>query len=394
MKRIVIRAVLFAVAGIASIIGGFFLYLRLTEPNPAHGPVAPVKQQLGEVTYHPLTIEGDPTGDNYGIYDPSIEYSRDGTVGWLLYSSVTGEYKPVGKYVHTCLAKSIDHGRTWTYVGRINTSADATLDLGDGKTLAGAWRYEVSTLVRDDGAPEGDWKLFVHKYFWSPKKDRMFAYGWIAMRTARDPAGPWSAEIPLFGAGKNPPAPYHETRVDLNSLHADLRHQVTYSEMGSLSHDGILYLSIGAMWILGPDKIVLIRSRDHARTWEYVRTLATRDDAKALGYGWLDGSSLTEDHGRFFLLATPGSHKLMHDGTIVFEFESLDQGALKRDSDGHLAIAAYFPPQGSILSGPGAGQSDYDEHNTAGGLIMPQFNLHKYPHVFQIFSTGRMLPPP
>ena len=52
----------------------------------------------------------------------------------------------------------------------------------------------------------------------------------------------------------------------------------------------------------------------------------------------------------------------MHDGILAFEFESLDQGTLKRDS--------------------------------ASGLIIPQFNFHTYPHVFQIFSTGRMLPSP
>jgi hypothetical protein len=388
LKRIVIRILLAAVA----VVAGAYVFFRLTEPNPTKSPVAPVKRQLGDVTYRPLVIEGAPAQpDSYGIYDPSIEYSRDGTTGWLAYSSVTGVYKPVGKYVSTCLARTSDHGQTWTYVGTINTSADALLDLGGGKSLDGAWRYEVPTLVRDDGAPDGDWKLFVHKYFWSPHKDRMFAYGWIAMRTAHDPAGPWSEEVPLFGAGRNPPAPYHQTRVDLNALHADLRNQVTYSEFGSLCHDGTLYLSIGAMWILGPDKIALIRSRDHGKTWEFVRTLATRDDAKLLSYGWFDGSSLAEEHGRFFLLVAPGSRKLMHDGTIAFEFDSLEQGTLKHDGVGHLAIAAYFPPQQGILSGPGAGQSDYDEHNTAGGLIMPQFNLKAYPHVFQIFSTGRTL---
>ena len=394
MKQKLLRAFRYGVIGFTLLVAGLFLYLRLTEPNPAKGPVAPMKQQLGEVTYQRLTIEGDPTVGGYGIFDPSIEYSRDGTIGWLLYSSVTGEYKPVGKYVHTNLAKSTDHGRTWRYVGRINTSADATLDLGEGRTMAGVWRYEVSTLVRDDGAPEGDWKLFVHKYFWSPSKNRMFAYGWIAMRTAHDPAGPWSEEIPLFGAGRNPPAPYHQTRVDLNSFSPELQHQVTYSEMGSLCHDGVLYLSIGAMWFLGPDKIILLRSRDHAKTWEFVRTLTTRDDAKALGYSQFDGSSLAEDHGRFFLLVTPGSRKLMHDGTLAFEFSSLDQGTLQHDPAGHLAITAYFPLQASILSGPGGGQSDYDEHNTAGGLILPQFNHPAYPRVFQIFSTGRMLPSP
>ncbi|EDY21388.1 hypothetical protein CfE428DRAFT_0633 [Chthoniobacter flavus Ellin428] len=395
MGRKLIRTCLWLVGGLALIVVGIFLYFRITEPNPAKGPVAPLKQQQGETSYRLLIIEGAPVEpDSYGIYDPSIEYSRDGSVGWLLYSSVTGNYRPAGKYVHTCLARTTDHGRTWTYVGRINTSADGTLDLGDGRKLDGVWRYEVSTLVRDDGAPEGDWKLFVHKYFWSPQKDRMFAYGWIAMRTAHDPAGPWSEEVPLFGAGRNPPAPYHHTQVDVNALSPDLSHQVTYSEMGSLCHDGSLYLSLGAMWFLGPDKIVLLRSRDHARTWEFVHTLVTRDDAKALGYSWLDGSSLAADHGHFFLLVTPGSRKLMHDGTLAFEFDSLENGTLKRDSAGHPTIATYFPVQSSLLSGPGGGQSDYDEHNTGGGLLMPQFDLRAYPHVFQIFSTGRKLTAP
>ena len=354
--------------------------------------MAPIKKALGEVTYRPLVVEGDQS--NGGIYDPSIEYTRDGNIGWLLYSSITGDHKPIGPYVHTCVAKSTDHGRTWHHVGRINTSADATLDLGNGKTLDGAWRYEVATLVRDDGAPEGDWKLFVHKYFWNPKKDRMAAYGWIAMRTAREPAGPWSDEVPLFGAGANPPAPYHQTQIDLNALHPDLKNSIAYSEPGSLSHDGVLYLSISTLWFMGPDKIVLLRSRDHAKSWEYVSTLTTRKDAGDLGYSVLDGSSLTEDHGRFFLLASPASRKLMHDGTVAFEFDSLDQGTLKHDSSGQLTIAAYFPPQAAILFSPvGAGQSDYDEHNTAGGLIMPQFNVGNYPRVFQIYNTGRMLPP-
>jgi hypothetical protein len=393
MKRKFFRIFARVLGGIVVLVAGVFLYLRLTEPNPATGPVAPLKQAAGEVAYRPLVVEGDMSAG--GIYDPSIEYSRDGSVGWLAYSSITGDFKPVGPYVHTCLAKTMDHGRSWTYVGRINTSVAGTLDLGGGKTLPGAWRYEVATMVRDDGAPDGDWKLFVHKYFWNAKKDRMPAYGWIAMRTAHEPDGQWSEEVPLFGAGTNPPASYHETQVDLNALHEDLKRSAAYSEPGSLSHAGVLYLSITTLWFMGPDKIVLLKSRDHAKTWEYVSTLANRQDAHDLGYNLLDGSSLTEDHGRFFLLASPASRKLGHDGTLVFQFDSLEQGRLLRDAANKLKIAAYFPPQASILFSPmGAGQSDYDEHNTGGGLIMPQFNVHDYPRVFQIFSTGRMLPAP
>ena len=379
--------------GLAGIAAAVWLQRFITAPHPERGPVAPLKKALGDVSYRRLMIEGDQSQG--GIYDPSVKYSRDGATGWLLYSSITGDFKPVGPYVHTCLARSADHGRTWTYVARINTSSDGTLDLGNGRSLSGAWRYEVATLVRDDGAPEGDWKLFVHKYFWNAKKDRMPAYGWIAMRTAHDPAGPWSGEIPLFGAGANPPSPYHQTRIDLNALHPDLKGNAAYSEPGALGHDGVLYLSLSSLWLFGPERIFLLRSRDHAKTWEYVSTLTTRQDAKDLGYAFLDGSSLTQDHGRFFLLASPASRTLMHDGTLAFEFASLEEGRLKRDGAGKLPIAAYFTPQASILFPPmGAGQSDYDEHNTAGGLIMPQFNVHGYPQVFQIYSTGRMLPAP
>jgi hypothetical protein len=386
------RKLLGAAIAVTSLAIGGWLYFRLTAPNPARGPVAPLKQAIGAVTYRRLVIEGDQSDG--GIYDPSVKYSRDGTVGWLLYSSITGDFKPVGPYVHTCLARSDDHGRTWKFVAKINTSGDGTLDLNGGKTLEGAWRYEVATLVRDDSAPEGDWKLFVHKYFWNAKKDRMPAYGWIAMRTAHEPEGPWSEEIALFGAGANPRAPYHQTRIDLNALHPDLKSSVAYSEPGALCDHGVLYLSLTSLWLFGPERIVLLRSRDHAKSWEYVSTLTNRQDAHDLGYSLLDGSSLTRDHGRFFLLASPASRDLMHDGTLAFEFDALEQGRLQRDESGKLRIAAYFPPQASLLFRPmGAGQSDYDENNTAGGLIMPQFNVRDYPHVFQVYSTGRMLPP-
>ena len=73
------------------------------------------------------------------------------------------------------------------------------------------------------------------------------------------------------------------------------------------------------------------------------------------------------------------------------EFESLEKGILKRDAYHAAVIAAYFAPQPSIFSGPGAGQSTFDSHNRSGGLIMPQFNVRAYPEVFQIFQTRRRI---
>jgi hypothetical protein len=373
------------------------------EPNPAHGPLATLKQKAGDVHYTKLVIAGEQ--NRGGIYDPSIKYSPDGKTGWLAYSSINGDFKPVGPYVHTHLARSDDHGKTWHFVKEICRSVDGSLQRPGQDPLPGVWRYEVPSLCCDPTDRGREWKLFVHKYFWNAQKDRMPDYGWIALRTASDPAGPWSEEVPLLGAGpvvlfgllgagQFPREPYHQTKVDLNPLSPNLADGVAYSEPGTLVQDGTIYLSLTLLKPSGPERIVLLASKDHAQTWRFVRVLVDRKDAQALGYSVLDGSSLAADRGRVFLLASPGTRSDSHDGTVALEFESLCEGRLKRNRDGSPLVAAYFAPQPSLQSGSaGAGQSDYDEHNTEGGLLMPQLNIQAYPEVFQIYQTGRRIVP-
>lgn len=372
------------------------------EPNAAKGPLAVHKQRAGDVHYTKLVISGEHLQG--GIYDPSLEYTPDGKTGWLAYSSITGDFKPVGPYVHTHLARSDDHGKTWHFVKAVCQSIDGTLQRPEGDPLPGVWRYEVPSLCCDPTDRGREWKLFVHKYFWNAKKDRMPDYGWIVLRTASDPSGPWSEEVPMFGAGKVvlfglieagtfPREPYHQTKVDLNQLDPSLSDAVAYSEPGTIVRDGTIYLSLTLLKPSGPDRIVLLASKDHAKTWCFVSSLVGKKDAEALGYSYLDGSSLAADRGKVFLLAAPGSRRPMLDGTVALEFESLGKGRLKRNADGSLCVAAYFAPQPSILSEHGAGQSDYDEHNTEGGLLMPQINVRAYPEVFQIYQTGRRIVP-
>jgi hypothetical protein len=373
----------------------------------ANGPLAVLKRQAGDVHYAKLFISGEH--NRGGIYDPSLEYTPDGKTGWLAYSSIAGDFKPVGPYVHTHLARSDDHGKSWHFIKAVCQSVDGSLQRPGSDPLPGVWRYEVPSLCCDPTDHGREWKLFVHRYFWNAKKDRMPDYGWIALRTASDPAGPWSEEVPLFGAGRVvlfglfeagrfPREPYHRTKVDLNSLDPGLADGVAYSEPGTIVRDGTIYLSLTLLKPGGPERIVLLASKDHAATWRFVNTLVNRKDAQKLGYAVLDGSSLAAERGKVFLLASPGARPDAHDGTVALEFESLAQGRLKRNPDGSPIVAAYFPPQPSVLSGRGAGQtdagqSDYDEHNTEGGLLMPQFNVRAYPEVFQIYQTGRRIAP-
>jgi hypothetical protein len=391
-----------ALIALPLVLMGLVVWHLQAEPDPAKGPLAPLKLAAGDVHYTRLVIAGAKL--EKGIYDPSVSYTPDGSVGWMAYSSVTGNGNLIngkvslGEYVSTHLARTTDGGASWTFIKALNKSTDGTCEMADGKKLQGVWRYEVSSLVCDPTDPDVNrrWKLLVHRYFWERDHESRQTHAWIVLRTAADPAGEWSDEIPLFGAGRNPPAPYHKTKVDVNALDASLKNTVVYTEPGALVHDGKLYVSLTALHprlglggISIGYNIILLVSADHGVSWKFVGTPLTSEDARHFGYAYFDGSALSVEDGKVYLFAVPGSKKQMHDGCVVFEFKSLQQGQLKRDDTGQPELANYIAPQPGILSGPGAGQATYDEHNTSGGIIMPQFNLKDYPDVFQIYQTKR-----
>ena len=320
-----------------------------------------------------------------GYFDLSIEYGDDGS-GWLAYSRVG-----IPKYVETHLARSIDHGKTWVYAGALNQSANGSIFV-DGNRRQGVWRYETPTLVFDPSdAQARRWKFFVQRYLSVPphKKDNsLFDKGGIEYKYAANPAGPWSNAVCMFGKVE------HGCRVDLNSLDAELENMVFYNELGSIVVDGVIFLSMDASatasglgnWQLR--KIVLVSSRDHGATWDYVGTLTDYGDADALGYLVLTGSSLVEEAGRLFALLTPSGAKGLfnrnraHDGTLVVEFDDIHRAKLKRDEKGRLAVLRAVKPD--LHSG---GLSDHDEQNSYGGLLFSQINTHAMPEFFQIFNT-------
>lgn len=220
----------------------------------------------------------------------------------------------------------------------------------------------------------------------------LFENGRIEYKYSATPEGPWSKAVCLFGKGGN------NCRIDLNSLHPDLKDNLFYNELGSIVVDGIIYLSMDASTTptgLGKwkqRKVVLVYSRDHGITWNYAGTLTNYEDAKSFGYRVLTGSSLTEEGGRLFLLITPsGANGLFkknrgHDGMIILEFDDIRRARLKRDAKGKLVALRTLKPD--FHSG---GLSDYDEQNIQGGMLFSQINLQAKPEVFQIFSTKQRI---
>lgn len=359
-----------------------------------------VKNPVADGPYEKIEVIGETAPA--GIYDPSVEYGEDG-IGWMAYSGVTGGGNAC---VETHLAKTTNHGETWEFVSNINPCIDGSIVEG-GETIEGKWRYEVASILYDPDDPGKEWKLFSHRFFTKPpyeRDDRIFKHGWFAYKYTSDPANGWSEEIPLLGAGQFVVLNYN-ARIDLNSLDPELQDIKFYSEPGSLYKNGIIYISMEGYTTLDSfagtfeeqveqwkrHRTVLFASRDHGESWEYLGKLTDYNDSEAFGYIIFTASSLAGERGRQFLLLSP-SGKLAppyiddgrrggHEGTFVFEFEDISGAELKRDENGKLVAVKYIEP----LIGTG-GQSDYDEQNTYGGILLPQENHNAWPY-FQIYST-------
>ncbi|MFB0563300.1 MAG: hypothetical protein ACETWM_19030 [Candidatus Lokiarchaeia archaeon] len=341
-------------------------------------------------SYERINIVGETA--KKGVYDLSIEYDEDGT-GWLAYTAL--DWINTKRYLHTHLAKTTVHGKTWTYVKRVNVCKEGSVTLRNGREVRGIWRPEVPTLVHDPDDPGKEWKLFWHKYFakfpCNKPEHRMPGYGWIAYRYASDPAGPWSKEIALFGGIA--PFPPFKVEINLNKFSPDLKNVLTYTEPGSLVKDGVLYLSLQAIENGGQKsshfKTILLSSYDHGKTWKYAGTLTDYKDAAHLSAVTLTASSLAQEKGRAFLLISPtkkmGSNR---QGTYIFEFEDISKAKLKRDKNGKLIVHKYLKPSIEVgKAGSDAGESDYDEHNTYGGIIMCQAAPEFAPIFGRIFNT-------
>lgn len=340
--------------------------------------------------FQKIQIQGESWASN-GIYDPSIDYDSSGVQGWLAYTAVSGNRQ----FVQTHIARTTDHGATWSYIARANQATESSLvlpvELGGG-TRQGTWVYEVPSLLRDSTEPNPNkrWKLFTHKYFRLNDLEgtRYPPSFTIVLQTAATPAGPWSSQISLFKAASGIIA----AEYVLNSLNTqDLGNMLFFSEPGALALGGSIYLSLsgGRNQV---ERIILLKSSDHAVSWNYQGTLAKNRDAAIFGDSGLDGSAFFKVADKLFLLTTQFRSSVTtspnNNGTYLFEVADIETAQLRRDSTGELVRLLHIELQPGLNSGNhGGGQASYHSFNTAGGILMPQISLADSPEFAQIFST-------
>lgn len=268
-----------------------------------------------------------------GVFDPSIEADVDGRL-WMSYSEVADSAMWPGRndHIRTRLAWSDDAGARWTDAGLVvNAALDVALPLPP-PLEAGTWNHEVSAIVRDPGAPAAErWKLFWHRYLWVDGA-RRFEHGWIAMRSAPAPAGPWSSERKLFvgslyDAGNDATLGPPELRLD--TLHPDLAGCVAASEPGLIATSDALYVVLlAAEGTSKNGRIALLRWRHASPGWTYRGSfLVNALDGPAAGVDGFSAPELFMKGSTPHLIVTPQVGDL-YLGTWIYRVGDLDAAEL------------------------------------------------------------------
>jgi hypothetical protein len=351
-----------------------------------------------------ITVSGVAPAN--GMFDPAPTVDGANTL-WMSFSIV--EPSPVDavlSHVSTRVARSDDGGLSWqdTGVPPNSTSTfqvpnDTTPDPGD--TLNATWQYEVSHLIYDpdDTNPDRRWKILWHRFLGvdiNGTRVSVLEHGWIGMKTAPAPDGPWSAERKLFvgtlynsvnDATLGPP------EFDLPALfpgNDNMGLCAAFSEPGVLVKTDGIYISMlcGAG---AAGKTVLLRC-DHAlANCDYLGDFLLNSEAAQFENAGQDfeGFSASEMFtvgNTDYLMVTPNTPSQdLYRGCLVFEINDLASAMLRRQGGAPVLLDRIEGEAGSFR-----GACGYHPALTASGVLLSQFTT-SVPN-FHIMATGVQLP--
>lgn len=350
-----------------------------------------------------------------GVFDPSVAEDPETRRLWMSFSSFDASLHSQSG-VNLRLASS-DDGETWrdagivqrftdVVVGPLAETADVEGYVEEGSR--GTWQNGTSTLVYDAHAPRDQrWKLFWQQALWVNDVPRYASYSWIALKMADAPenlanATPIklftgymsrttgeSAEAPAFSPIAGPPA------IQLDKKDAQLG-ACMFGQPAALSAPDGLYLALDCAW-LGTRALlhtVLLRCTypgcvpTDAATWRAIGRLTEPRDGPQLNEQYLGfgGTSLVENGGRYYLIATPiAAEANRYDGCNVYRFEDLAYARLERKR-GKLVVAE------TVHGIPGTYHGACAAHSRLPGILLSQIVSTAAPRVMQIRATDVKLP--
>jgi len=300
-----------------------------------------------------LTVTGDTPAA--GIFDPSIVYPAGASGGAMAYSAV-----PDQMTIRTHLAVSADGGATWTYVAEANAPQAASISSTNmtecpGGTCTGNLISEVTSLVYDPTDPDANtrWKLFAHRYLVGNGVALHYSIGTITLQTAPAPNGPWTA--PAGAIGWTSPASYSSTGVATNaSTLTSTADCLALTEPAALVLPSSIELAVGCVYLSGSTpmiRIELLRSVDHAATFQGVGTLVRPEDASCLTPGAsINAPDLFVSGNTEYVAATPSNSSGYH-GCLIYPIDDIAAGKIRRDAAGRALPARVLAPSPDQFSG-------------------------------------------
>jgi hypothetical protein len=243
-------------------------------------------------------------------------------------------------------------------------------------TLAsGHWHTETPSIVYDGGDKGREWKVFAYRYFWAGDRNLARLYSMIVMRSATNVFEEWSEERWIFSANpSSPPAPYGRlVEHHLSRLHPSLANVTYYARPSVIVTKGILLMSLSAFTAekTSVDRVILLASTDHGKSWRYLGAPLTSADAARNGYTQLAGATLLLQDGAALMAAVYGNDKHEGAGTVIHRFESVPQAKLARDAATGAPIVAAMHPLPSLQPAKtGGGFAAYDDSCENSGMIV------------------------
>lgn len=316
-----------------------------------------------------LVIAGDDSPS--GIYDPSVLVA--GGQAWLAYSSVDYHLDGLGHRVQDVsirLARSDDAGATWSYVRTVAApSADVTVVDPDAAhpvcgaaTCTGHWVYETAWLIEDATAPAAErFLLLAHQYFLYPpdatipgKSATQYHLGAIVGWTGASPDQLGTVPARTVLRWNLTPAAHFAGGQNVNDL-PGLADCLAVAEGSATLRDGGVDMVVTCPYVAGstlPQRIVLLRSTDHARTFSYVATVLDAPDASEFpGASFFTAPALLAAPDPAPALMVTPVFAGFYGGCAVIPFEDAAAGTLYRKENGKPAVIRFDPTAAQTMGG-------------------------------------------
>lgn len=336
----------------------------------------------------PLFLAGRQ--DYKSFYDPAIASNTAADENYLVYNNMRYNIESIPE-TSIDIASSKAPCTSWVYKKTLFRSHKDELIAPNGIDMlaTGEARYETPSIVYDPQDKGREWKVFVYRYFWAENLKFAQRYSMIAMKTSSDPVnGEWSTEEWVLSAAPDfPPSPYQEmVAAHINALDKSLMGFISYGRPSVINVDNTLYMSLSAFTGgMMPEKIILLSSKDHAKSWQYRGTVMSTAQIKKYGdYTKLGGGTLLVENGKLYLAAVFGNKENNGMGTFIFAFDDIAKASLQL-SDGAPKLLRHIKNQSLSPSKNGGGYAAYVDACNHGVMVS---ELSGVRGTYQIFKTA------